>query len=69
MYHDIRACVYFVLFQDVFKNDDWNDCFNINGQSLAYCIYNCKDDELCEADCVEQFKVKNDDCPCEVSSQ
>ena len=37
-----------------------------NGQSLARCIYNCGDDESCETDCVQQFKAKTDDCPCEV---
>ena len=40
-----------------------------NGQSLARCIYNCEDDESCETDCVRQFKVKTDDCPCEVRKE
>ena len=54
-------------FQDVTQNENWNNCLDTNGQSLARCIYNCKDDESCEADCVGQFKVKTSDCPCEVS--
>ena len=58
-----------LYFQDVTQNENWNNCLDTNGQSLARCIYNCKDDESCEADCVGQFKVKTDDCPCEVSRQ
>ena len=53
-------------FQDVTQNENWNACLDLNGQSLARCIYNCEDDESCEADCVGQFKVKTSDCPCEV---
>ena len=56
-----------IYFQDVTQNENWNNCLDTNGQSLARCIYNCKDDESCEAKCVGQFKVKTDDCPCEVS--
>ena len=47
-------------------NENWNNCLDINGQGLARCIYNCKDDTECEADCVEQFKTKTENCPCEV---
>ena len=38
----------------------------MNGKSLARCIYDCKDDSACEADCVGHFKIQTDDCPCEV---
>ena len=34
--------------------------------SLARCIYNCEDNSDCEASCVEQFKTRTEDCPCEV---
>ena len=56
-------------FQDVTLNENWNNCMDGNGQSLARCIYNCEDDESCETDCVRQFKVKTDDCPCEVRKE
>ena len=56
-------------FQDVTANADWNKCLDTNGMSLARCIYHCADDADCEANCLQQFKTKTDDCPCEVSSQ
>ena len=56
-----------IHFQDVTQNENWNNCLDINGQSLARCIYNCKNDESCETDCVGRFKLKTDDCPCEVT--
>ena len=34
---------------------------------LARCIYNCIDDQDCEADCVNHFKVVTENCPCEVN--
>ena len=57
-----------IHFQDVTHNENWNNCLDINGQSLARCIYNCKNGESCETDCVGRFKLKTDDCPCEVNS-
>ena len=57
-----------IYFKDVTQNENWNNCLDIYGQSLARCIYNCNDDQSCEADCVGQFKVKTSDCPCEVSN-
>ena len=54
-------------FQDVTANEDWNQCLDINGMSLARCIYNCDDNIACEIDCVANFKTKTVDCPCEVS--
>ena len=62
--------IYFkAYFQDVTQNEDWNNCLDTNGQSLARCIYDCKDDDSCETDCVGKFKVNTDDCPCEVCNQ
>ena len=34
--------------------------------SLARCIYNCEDNDDCEDACVDQFKGRTADCPCEV---
>ena len=55
-----------IISQDVTKNENWNSCLDMKGKSLARCIYDCKDDAACETDCVGQFKVQTDDCPCEV---
>ena len=55
-----------ILFQDVIENSDWNKCLDINGMSLARCIYNCEDNGDCETDCVTQFKGRTVNCPCEV---
>ena len=55
------------VLQDVTENDNWKKCFNINGNALAVCIYNCEDNGDCERVCISQFKEDNADCPCEVS--
>ena len=54
------------VFQDVTENANWNKCLDVNGASLARCIYNCEENAECEASCVEQFKTRTEDCPCEV---
>ena len=33
--------------------------------SLGRCIYECQNHELCEFQCLEQFKLRQTDCPCE----
>ena len=55
-----------IALQDVTENVNWNKCLDVNGMSLARCIYNCNDNGDCEDDCVAQFKVRTADCPCEV---
>ena len=52
--------------QDVTENENWNNCLDVNGMSLARCIYNCEDNGDCENDCVAQFKGRTANCPCEV---
>ena len=54
------------MFQDVTENANWNNCLDVNGMSLARCIYNCEDNGDCEDACVAQFKGRTSDCPCEV---
>ena len=54
------------MVQDVTENPNWNKCLDVNGASLARCIYNCGDNGDCEAACVDEFKIRTDDCPCEV---
>ena len=61
-------CNHFIFFfQDVTQNVNWNKCLDVNGMSLARCIYNCEDNGDCENECVAQFKGRTADCPCEVS--
>ena len=52
--------------QDVTENANWNKCLDVNGMSLARCIYNCDNYGDCENDCVAQFKARTKNCPCEV---
>ena len=33
--------------------------------SLGRCVYNCQNDQNCEASCVSNFKTNQKDCPCE----
>ena len=63
----ISESVLTVVFQDVTENANWNQCLDVNGASLARCIYNCNDNGGCEDECVSQFKGRTADCPCEVS--
>ena len=49
-------------------NGDWNVCIDDNGSKLGRCIYACNNDDACEDQCVEQFKTRQFDCPCEVKS-
>ena len=67
-YLDISGAEFNSRFQDVTENVNWNKCLDINGMSLGRCIYNCEDNEDCEASCVDQFKTRTDDCPCEVGT-
>ena len=54
------------VYQDITENADWNKCLDVNGMSLARCIYHCEDNGDCESDCVAQFKGRTANCPCEV---
>ena len=67
MDHHLYSLLVKNVFQDVTANEDWNQCLDSNGMSLARCIYNCGDNSDCEIDCVANFKTKTLDCPCEVS--
>ena len=56
------------FFQDVTQNSNWNHCLDVNGSSLARCIYHCDDNADCENTCVSKFKEDTTECPCEVGS-
>ena len=43
----------------------WNYCLDDNSLSLGRCIYQCDNHELCELGCLEEFKTRQTDCPCE----
>ena len=45
----------------------WNRCIDDNSLSLGRCIYQCEGLEICELACVEEFKTKQTDCPCEAN--
>ena len=54
------------FFQEKETNADWNDCIDDNGSKLGRCIYSCNNNDTCEDQCVDQFKTRQFDCPCEV---
>ena len=54
------------IFQEKEANGDWNICIDDNGSKLGRCINACNNDHACEDQCVEQFKIRQFDCPCEV---
>ena len=55
--------------QDKNQNDDWNECIDGNGMSLGRCVNQCDENADCEQDCLNQFKMKQRSCPCEVSHE
>ena len=50
-------------------NQDWNDCIDDNGATLGRCVYACNGNDSCEADCIDGFKNRQANCPCEVPIQ
>ena len=50
------------------ENQDWNRCIDDNSLTLGRCVYNCQNNEQCEEDCLARFKIRQLDCPCEVTS-
>ena len=52
-------------FQARESNTQWNRCIDDNSLSLGRCIYQCQNHELCEVGCLEEFKTRQTDCPCE----
>ena len=55
------------MLQEKESNGDWNICIDENGSKLGRCIYACNNNDACEDQCVEQFKTRQNDCPCEVN--
>ena len=55
-----------IIFKDLETNQDWNICIDDNGSKLGRCIYACNNDDACEDQCVDQFKTRQFNCPCEV---
>ena len=49
------------------SNPDWNACIDTNGIAMGRCVHACNGNEECEFDCLNGFKTRQLDCPCEVS--
>ena len=47
-------------------NEDWNKCLEENSSVLGRCIYACNGNRNCDADCSDQFRERQLECPCEV---
>jgi len=47
------------------ENPDWNRCIDDNSLKLGRCVYNCENNEQCEDDCLDRFKTRQLNCPCE----
>ena len=56
-------------FQDLETNQDWNICIDDNGATLGRCVYACDGNESCEAECLDSFKSRQANCPCEVPTK
>ena len=55
-----------IIFKDLETNQDWNICIDENGATLGRCVYACDGNESCETDCLDSFKIRQTNCPCEV---
>ena len=55
-----------ISFQDLHDNNEWNNCIDQNSLTLGRCIHACDSDGDCENNCVNEFKTRQIDCPCEV---
>ena len=49
------------------NEDNFKECMQEKSIDLGRCIVDCKDDQLCEQSCVDLFKSRYDECPCQVS--
>ena len=57
-----------IIFKDLETNQDWNIRIDENGATLGRCVYACDGNESCETDCLDSFKIRQTNCPCEVPS-
>ena len=55
------------LVKDMESNADWNICIDHNGMTMGRCVHACDGNEACELDCLNAFKIRQMNCPCEVS--
>ena len=55
------------LFQEKETNEDWNACFGENSLEMGRCVYACNGDRNCEANCNDDFRQRQLECPCEVN--
>ena len=58
-----------IIFKDLEANKHWNICIDDNGATLGRCVYACDSNESCENECLDSFKIRQADCPCEVPLQ
>ena len=56
-----------IYIEVVEENPDWNRCIDDNSIMLGRCVHACNDDQGCEDDCLNRFKTRQLNCPCEVS--
>ena len=54
------------IIKDLETNQDWNICIDDNGATLGRCIYACDGNKSCEDNCLDGFKSRQANCPCEV---
>ena len=52
--------------QIVEENPDWNRCIDENSLKLGRCVHSCESNQECENDCINRFKTRQVNCPCEV---
>ena len=49
------------------SNREWNMCIDNNGITMGRCVNACNGNAACEIDCLDEFKLRQMNCPCEVS--
>ena len=51
------------------NEDNLQQCKKEKSIDLGQCIIDCKNDQSCEQSCVNLFKVRYDECPCQVKNR
>ena len=56
----------FAFIEDANLQNDWQKCTNKMCPMLTNCILDC-DSKDCKMECIENFELEHQNCPCEVN--
>ena len=64
-----KKSIYLIFKEPLSEEDIYNKdlCMKANSVIAGNCVLKCGGDSSCEYNCIDDFRSRNDDCPCEVS--